>query len=86
MSKSMVRKVLHPEDVRIGATLRQLREDRGVKVGELANAMDISYAYLSNIEAGRKRLTPPLLVRACKALDVRQAAVIRSDHFADEVA
>lgn len=65
------------ERERVGATLRTLRTTRGYKVQELANEMDISYAYLSNIEAGRKPLTDVLLARAAKALDVDQIAIKR---------
>lgn len=61
-----------------------MRELRGVKVGELASAMGISYAYLSNIEAGRKRLTEPLLAKAADALKVRPASIVSPELFADE--
>ncbi len=81
MSTSKVTKALDPERVRQGATLQTFRELRGLKVGELANALDISYAYLSNIEAGRKRLTGPLLARAADVLQVRQIALVRPDEF-----
>lgn len=74
------------EDVRVGATLRALREARGIKVGELANKLGISYAYLSNIEAGRKRLTPPLTAKAAQLLNVRPIALVLPDHFDPEVA
>lgn len=73
-----------PERERQGETLRAFREMRGLKVGELASAMGISYAYLSNIEAGRKRLTPQLLVKAAVALDVRQAAIVHPDQFGEQ--
>lgn len=60
---------------RVGATLRALRETRGWKLGDFATHIDISYAYLSNIEAGRKPLTDVLLARAANALDVDQIAI-----------
>jgi transcriptional regulator with XRE-family HTH domain len=69
--------------VRQGATLRTFREMRGLKVGELANALGISYAYLSNIEAGRKRLTAPLVAKVAGALAVPQASIVRPDAFED---
>ncbi len=74
-----------PEQVRQGETLRMARELRGLKLGELATAMGISYAYLSNIEAGRKRLTPQLVAKAAQVLGVRQAALVRSDLFGARV-
>lgn len=79
MSPTKAAVALDPERVRQGATLKELREARGVKVGELANAMGISYAYLSNIEAGRKRLTPALVQSAAAALKVRPIALVHPD-------
>jgi transcriptional regulator with XRE-family HTH domain len=63
------------ERVRVGATLRRLREMRGFKLGEFASEIDISYAHLSNIEAGRRPLPDHLLARAAKKLDVRQIEI-----------
>jgi transcriptional regulator with XRE-family HTH domain len=77
---------LSPEDVRIGETLRALRESRGIRVGEFALQLGISPAYLSNIEAGRKKLTKSLAVKAAQLLDYRVAALIRPDHFPVQVA
>lgn len=71
------------EQVRIGATLRTMREDKGFKLGEFANELGISYAYLSNIEAGRKRLTPQLLEKASRILGVRKVAIVREGYFED---
>lgn len=74
------------EALRVGETIRAIREARGLKVAELANAVGISYAYLSNIEAGRRRLTPVLAAKVAAALDVRQAAIVRPDLYAREAA
>lgn len=83
MSSSKVPKDLHPEHVREGATLRAFREKSGLKVGQAANALDISYSYLANIEAGRKALTPILLARTAALYGIPQAAIARPDLFAD---
>lgn len=72
---------LSAEDVRIGETLRALRESRELRVGEFAVKMGVSQPYWSNIEAGRKRLTPKLARRAADLLGVRVIAIIRSDHW-----
>jgi transcriptional regulator with XRE-family HTH domain len=85
MTRNMPRPV-DPEQARIGNTLRTIREIRGYKLGEFATELGISYAYLSNIEAGRKRLTPQLLAKAAVLLDVRQIAIVRDGTFSDEVA
>lgn len=73
-----------PEQVRQGTTVRQLREMRGLNVTELAGAIGYSYSYLSNIEAGRKPLTPKLVALIASALDVKQGAIVRPDLFAPE--
>lgn len=77
---------LDPEQVRIGETLRTLWESRGYRLGEFAGELGISYAYLSNIAAGRKRLTPVLLAKAARLLGVRQIAIVREGYFDDQVA
>ncbi|MBD3784935.1 MAG: helix-turn-helix transcriptional regulator [Micrococcales bacterium] len=63
------------ERERVGATLRIIRETRGWKLGQFATEIGISYAYLSNIEAGRKALPNHLLARAARLLDVPQIAI-----------
>lgn len=73
-----------PEQERIGATLRDFRERNGLGVQELANQLGISYPYLSNIEAGRKRLTPGLATKAAAVLGVRRIALVRSDYVDQE--
>lgn len=81
MSSSKVPLDLDPERVRIGATCRGFREKAGLKLGQAANALDISYAYLSNIEAGRKPLTEVLLARMSSLYRVEPAAIVRPDLF-----
>ena len=69
------------ERVRVGETLRSLREKSGYRADEFATALGISRPYYSNIEAGRKPLTKILLARAAKLLDVPQVAIVRYDHY-----
>ncbi len=85
MSPRIVDKPLDPERIRVGATLRALREKSGLRLGDMANAFTppISYSYLSNIEAGRKPLTPVLLAQSAKILDVPQAAIAKPMLIAD---
>jgi len=67
----------HPDSwERVGATLRTTRELRGLKPDQLANRLGISRSYLANIEAGRKKLTPELLAKACSVLDIPQIAIL----------
>lgn len=83
MSPRLVEVPLDPERVRVGATLRALREKSGLRVAEMANALLISYSYLSNIEAGRKPLTPVLLAKAAGVLAVPQVAIAKPELTAD---
>lgn len=91
MSLSRVAKALDPERVRQGATVRALREARGLTVDQLAKRVTLpsgepmSRAYLSNVEAGRKRLTPVLAVRIADVLAVSPVALLRPDHLAEPV-
>ena len=75
-----------PETLRVGSTVRELRELRGVKADELANAIDISRPYLANIEAGRKRLSAVHASRIAAFLGVRQISILRPDEFPEEPA
>ncbi|MCF2705839.1 helix-turn-helix transcriptional regulator [Arcanobacterium haemolyticum] len=67
------------EQMRIGATLRTMRELRGLTVEELAEQLGISRPYLSNIEAGRKKITPKLVASASSCLKVPQIAIVNPD-------
>lgn len=81
MSSRVVETALDPERVRVGATCAAFRQKAGLKVGQSATALGISYAYLSNIEAGRKPLTEVLLARMAELYRVEQAAIVRPDLF-----
>jgi transcriptional regulator with XRE-family HTH domain len=47
----------HPENVRVGATIRALREAHELTVTELARALGVSHTLISLIESGQKRAT-----------------------------
>lgn len=81
MSTSRVPQRLDPERVRVGATLRALREKSGLRIGQVADELrpPKSYSYLSNIEAGRKPLTPILLAQMAALYGVPQYAIVRPD-------
>lgn len=92
MSTSRVRKDLNPEWVRQGATVRQMREMRGLSVDDLAKRLrlsggrSVSRPYMSNIEAGRKRLTPTLAAQIAEVLVVAQISILRPDEYDAETA
>jgi transcriptional regulator with XRE-family HTH domain len=76
---------LDPEAVRIGATIRALRDALGWRLGELAKAVGISHAYLSNVEHGRKRAPTPLCRTIAEKLGVPPAAIVSPGYDAAEI-
>lgn len=60
------------EWIRVGGKVRRHRERSGMSAERLANTIGISRPYLSNIEAGRKRLTPFLTVKIAAVLGVSE--------------
>ncbi len=73
------------ERVRTGATIRALREKRGMDQEQLVAACLISRPYIANIEAGRKPVNSKLAAKIAAALGVPQIAISIS-MAADEVA
>ena len=83
MSTKLVETKLKPETQRQGATLKALREARGIPLGDFATKLGRSYSYVSNIEAGRKRLTPEIALKAAHLLAVSPIALLRPDEFGE---
>jgi len=69
-----------PENIRVGETMRALRKAHELKLIEMAVALGISHAYLSNIEAGRKAAPIALCRQAAKILRVPLAAITVADY------
>lgn len=70
------------EDQRIGATIREMRQMRGMSQDELSRAAAISRAYVANIESGRKRPSMKVVARIAIALAVPQISIIARDEVA----
>lgn len=66
------------DPVRVGATVKALREAYGWQLGKLAVAVGTTHPHLSNIEAGRKRCTPAMARRIADTLGVPLAAITTS--------
>lgn len=64
------------EDIRVGATIKALREARGLTQEQLARRAQLSRPYLANVEVGRKRLSVRSAARVAAALAVPQIALI----------
>ncbi|QSN54935.1 helix-turn-helix transcriptional regulator [Mycobacteroides abscessus subsp. abscessus] len=63
------------DPMRVGATVRALREAHGWALGKFAVAIGTTHPHLSNIEAGRKRCTPVMARRIADTLGVPLAAI-----------
>src|SRR5947209_2508636 len=68
-----------------GATLRRLREQRGMSLSQLAAAAHFTQGYLSNIENGRKRPTEDV-ARACDGELHARGELIATGHLDDTAA
>lgn len=71
------------ERVRVGTTVKVIRELRGLTQDQLASAATMSRSQLANIEAGRKTLSKLALARVAQALAVPPVAIKHVD-LADE--
>lgn len=66
---------MNTEQVRVGVTVKTLRELRGLTQEQLAHAALLSRPFVANVEAGRKPLSDKALARVAEALRVPQAAI-----------
>ena len=77
---------LNPEDVRIGATIREMRQMRGLTQDQLSQEAMMSRAYVANIEAGRKRPSMKVVARIADALRVPQISIVAAVEPAEAAA
>ncbi len=54
----------------IGARVKNFRKERNLTQEKLAELIDVSVPYMSNIETGKKKLSMKVLVNLSSALDV----------------
>ncbi|HSZ13094.1 MAG TPA: helix-turn-helix transcriptional regulator [Solirubrobacteraceae bacterium] len=66
----------HPELVSLGWAVRQLREERGMSVGELAGKTGIGVSCMASLEAGRLDPDYELLGKLADALDTKLSALV----------
>jgi transcriptional regulator with XRE-family HTH domain len=62
----------------LGAELRKVREAAGLTQEKLAFAAKLSREYVNQLEQDHKSPTVKVLVRLCKAMDVRAWKVLRA--------
>ena len=77
--RPVTRRELDPELIRVGATVRQMREMRGMTQEELSRTAVLSRPYVANIEAGRAKPSARAVARIADALSVPQISIIRPD-------
>lgn len=76
----------HGDDpIRVGATVKALREAYGWSLSKFAVAVGMTHGHLANIEAGRKRLTPAKARQIADTLGIPLAA-ITTEYSVEEVA
>jgi transcriptional regulator with XRE-family HTH domain len=56
--------------LRLGNTIKRLRERRGLSQRELAEAVDVSSNFLSLVENGHRKLSPTVLEAVAEGLGV----------------
>ena len=66
-----------PEAEVFGARLKELREQRGETVRSLAEAMETSFTYISDLEHGRKVPSLSMLLRLAAALDCKVTELVK---------
>jgi transcriptional regulator with XRE-family HTH domain len=69
-----------PEDVRVGATIKALREAHGLKRTELARAIRKSEPLISAIERGDRHATPEVCRAVADTLGIPLAAITVKDY------
>lgn len=73
------------EALRVGATIKALREAYGWRSTKFAIAIGMTHGHLSNIEAGRKAATPEKLRAIADVLGVPLAA-LTTEYAIEDVA
>jgi transcriptional regulator with XRE-family HTH domain len=64
------RAVPDPQCQKLGARVRELRQEQGLSIGALAEAGELSKGHLSNIERGHVNVTVGTVVHIAKTLEV----------------
>ena len=75
-----------PERIRVGETLRTLRERYGYTQEQFGTALGISRSYICLIESGTKPLPDRLLARAADLLGIKPLAIKHPDYPEQEAA
>ena len=66
-----------PEAEVFGARLKELREQRGETVRSLADLVETSFTYISDLEHGRKVPSLSMVLRLAAALDCKVTELVK---------
>ena len=66
-----------PEAEVFGVRLKEIREQRGETVRSLAEAVETSFTYISDLEHGRKVPSLSMLLRLAAALDCKVTELVK---------
>jgi transcriptional regulator with XRE-family HTH domain len=67
----------------LGAVLRRRRAALGLRIADVATRANLSVAYVSEVERGRKEPSSEVVAALCEALDVSLSGVLR--HVGDRL-
>lgn len=70
----------NPEYVRVGATIKALRDKSGLSRAELGRAIGKSDKLIEAIERGDRKATPQVCRRIADQLDVALAAIVMPNY------
>lgn len=70
---------------KIGKTIKNIRKARDITQEELAEKINSSAGYISNIESGNKKLSLNKMVDIAKALDTTLDAILISEYKKSEM-
>ena len=64
----------------IGQRIREVRNDKHLTQEYLANATGVNVSHISNIETNKVKVSLPLLVQICNALDITLDYLLENEY------
>lgn len=68
----------------VGSFIKEKRKAKSLTLRELANTINLSHSYLSQIENGQRKASPELLEKFSKALDVNYMQLLEEAGYISE--
>lgn len=70
---------MNPQIVEIGKRIKQSRKEQGLSQAELADRMNVSPSYLSDIENGKTNFSLETLIRLTESLQISSDWLLQTD-------